>query len=61
MFGELARWRATEKFLMSDPDPPISGDDTTFGRDTRALILRIVVVACLGVLAWQTIIAAGSP
>ena len=45
---------------MSDPDRLISRGDTTFGRDTRGLILRIFVVACLGVLAWQTFIAVGS-
>jgi hypothetical protein len=45
---------------MSDPDRLISRDVKTFGPDTRGLILRIFVVACLGVLAWQTIIAAGS-
>jgi hypothetical protein len=45
---------------MSDPDRLISSDNKTFGRDTRALILRIIVVACLGVLLWQAIIAAGS-
>jgi hypothetical protein len=55
-----ARWRATEEFRMSDPGRLISRDDKTFSRDTRSLILRIVVVACLGVLAWQAIIAAGS-
>jgi hypothetical protein len=45
---------------MSDPDRPTSRDDKTFSPDMRGLILRIIVVACLGVLAWQTIIAAGS-
>jgi hypothetical protein len=60
MFGELARWRATEKFRMSDPGRLTSRDDKTFERDTRSLILRIVVVACLGALAWQAIIAAAS-
>ena len=45
---------------MSDPDRLTSHDDKTFGRNTRALILRIIVVACLGVLFWQAIIAAGS-
>jgi hypothetical protein len=45
---------------MSDPGRLISRDDKTFGRDTRGLIVRIIVVACLGLLAWQTIIAAGS-
>ena len=45
---------------MSDPGRLISRDDKTFGRDAQGLILRIIVVACLGVLAWQTIITAGS-
>jgi hypothetical protein len=44
---------------MSDPDRLISRDDQTFSRDARGLILRIFVVACLGLLAWQAIIAAG--
>jgi hypothetical protein len=44
---------------MSDPDRLSSHDDKTFGRDTRGLILRILVVACLGMLFWQAIIAAG--
>ncbi len=44
---------------MSDPDRLTSHDDKTFGRDTRGLILRIIVVACLAVLFWQAIIAAG--
>jgi hypothetical protein len=43
---------------MSDPDPLTP--HTTLNRDAWALILRIVVVACLGMLIWQTIIAAGS-
>jgi hypothetical protein len=45
---------------MSDPDRLTSHDDQTFGLDTRGLILRIFVIACLGVLFWQAIIAAGS-
>ena len=45
---------------MNDPDRLTSHDDKTFDRDTRALILRIIVVACLGMLFWQAIIAAGS-
>jgi hypothetical protein len=45
---------------MSEPDRLISRDDKTFSRDARGLILRIIVVACLCVLAWQTIIAAGN-
>jgi hypothetical protein len=44
---------------MSDPDWLTSHDDMARGRDTRGLILRIIVVAVLGVLFWQAIIAAG--
>ena len=44
---------------MSDPDRLTSHDDKTFGRDTRALILRIIVVAFFGMLFWQAILAAG--
>jgi hypothetical protein len=44
---------------MSDPVRLTSHDYKTSGRDTRGLILRIFVVACLGVLFWQAIIAAG--
>jgi hypothetical protein len=43
---------------MSDRDR-LTPHDKTFDRDTRGLILRIFVVACLGVLFWQAIIAAG--
>jgi hypothetical protein len=57
-FGSLAGDR---EFRMSDPDRLISHDDKTFDRDTRGLILRILVIACLGVLFWQAIIAAGMP
>jgi hypothetical protein len=42
---------------MSDPDRLTSHDETFL--DTRSLILRIIVVACLGMLFWQAIIAAG--
>jgi hypothetical protein len=45
---------------MSDLDRLTSHDDKTFRRDAQGLILRIIVVACLCVLAWQTIIATGS-
>ena len=38
---------------MSDPDRLTSHDDKTFGLDTRALILRIIVVAFLAALFWQ--------
>jgi hypothetical protein len=44
---------------MSDPDRLTSQDEKTLGRATRGLILRIIVVACLGVLFWQAILAAG--
>jgi hypothetical protein len=44
---------------MSDPDRMTSRDDTASVLDTRGLILRILVVTCLGVLFWQAIIAAG--
>jgi hypothetical protein len=56
----LARWRATEEFRMSDPDR-LTSHDKTFGRDTRLLILRIIVVAFLAALFWHTVIAAGLP
>ena len=46
---------------MSDPDRLTSHDDKTFGLDTRGLILRIIVVAFLAALFWQTVIAAGTP
>ena len=44
---------------MSDPDRLTS--TTTLGRDTRGLILRIIVVAFLAALFWHTVIAAGRP
>jgi hypothetical protein len=46
---------------MSDPDRLTYDDDKTFGRNTQSLILRIIVVACLGVLFRHTVIAAGRP
>ena len=45
---------------MSDPDRLTSHDDKTFGRDTRGLILRIVVVVFLAALFWHMVIAAGT-
>jgi hypothetical protein len=39
---------------MSDPDW-LTSHDKVYGRDTRGLILRIVVVAFLGVLFWRAI------
>jgi hypothetical protein len=44
---------------MSDPGRLTSHDDMARGRDSRGLILRIIVVAFLGVLFWQAIISAG--
>jgi hypothetical protein len=44
---------------MSDPDR-LTSDDKTFDRDTRGLILRIIVVAFLAALFWHTVIAAGT-
>jgi hypothetical protein len=43
---------------MSDPNR-LTSHDKTFGRDTRGLILRIIVVALLAVLFWHTVVAAG--
>jgi hypothetical protein len=43
---------------MGDPDR-LTSHDKTFDRGTRGLILRILVVACLGALFWPAIIAAG--
>jgi hypothetical protein len=57
--GEVGSLAGDREFRMSDPDLLISRDDKTFSRDARGLILRIIVVACLGVLFWQTIVAAG--
>jgi hypothetical protein len=46
---------------MSDPDRLTSRAAAAASvLDTRGLILRIIVVACLGMLFWQAIIAAGS-
>jgi hypothetical protein len=45
---------------MSDPDRLTSHDDKTFDRDTRGLIVRIIVVAFLAALFWHTFIAVGS-
>ena len=46
---------------MSDPDWLTSHDDKARSRDTLGLILRIIVVAFLGALFWQAVIAAGRP
>ena len=43
---------------MSDPDR-LTSHDKTFDRDTRGLILRIIVVAFLATLFWHTVVAAG--
>jgi hypothetical protein len=44
---------------MSDPDLLISHDNKTLDRDTRGLILRIIVVALPAALFWHTVVAAG--
>ena len=46
---------------MSDPDRLTSHDDQTFGLDTRAFILRVILVAFLAALFWHTVIGAGRP
>jgi hypothetical protein len=51
MSGEVGLLAGDRVVSNERPDRLISCDDKTFGRDTRALILRIVVVGCLGVLA----------
>jgi len=61
MSGEVNSLAGDREFRMGDPGRLTSHDDKTFGRDTRGLILRIIVVACLGVLFWHTVIAAGRP
>jgi hypothetical protein len=43
---------------MSDPDRLTSRDDTASVLEARGLILRIIVVACIGALVWQAIVAA---
>jgi hypothetical protein len=59
MSGEVGSLAGDREFRMSDPDRLTSHDDKTFGLDTRGVILRIIVVAFLGVLFWQAILAAG--
>jgi hypothetical protein len=46
---------------MSDSGWLTSHDDKSYGRHMWGLILRIGVVVSLGMLFWQTIIAAGTP
>jgi hypothetical protein len=43
---------------MSDPDR-LTSYNKTFDRDTRGLILRIIVVALPAVLFWHTVVGAG--
>jgi hypothetical protein len=59
MSGEVSSLAADRELRMSEPDRLTSDNDKTFDSDTRGLILRIVVIACLGVLFWQAIIGAG--
>ena len=44
---------------MSDPDRLTSHDYKTYGRDTRGLILRIIVVAFIAALFWHLVVGAG--
>jgi hypothetical protein len=44
MSGEVSWLAGDREFCMSDPDRLTPHGDKTFGRDTRGLILRIVVV-----------------
>jgi hypothetical protein len=53
--------RASEEFRMSEPDWLTAHGDQVFVRDTRNLVLRIIVVALLLVLLWHTVIAGGRP
>jgi hypothetical protein len=51
---------AGDRVVSHERSRPLTAhDDKTFGRDTRALILRIIVVASFGMLFWQAILAAG--
>jgi hypothetical protein len=59
MSGGVGWLAGDREFRMSDPDQLTSHDDKTFDLDTRGLILRILVIACLGLIFWQAIIAAG--
>ena len=58
---EVGSLAGDREFRVSDPDRLTSHDDKTFGRDTRGLILRMVVVGFLTMLFWHTVIAAGTP
>jgi hypothetical protein len=46
---------------MSDPNRLTSREDTASALDKQGLILRIIVVAFLGALFWQTVVAAALP
>jgi hypothetical protein len=58
MSGEVGLLAGDE--IVSHERSQRADPHTTLNRDTRGHILRIIVVACLGMLIWQAIIAAGS-
>ena len=58
MSGGLGSLAGDREFRMSDPDRLTSDDDKTFDRDTRGLIVRIIVVALLAVVFWHTVVVA---
>ena len=56
MSGEVRLLAGVRVVSHERSRPAAYHDDKTFGRNTQGLILRIIVVACLGVLFWQAII-----
>ena len=48
-----------DRVVSHERSRPADHDDTALGRDTRGLILRIIVVAFLAALFWHTVITAG--
>ena len=59
MLGEVGSLAGDRVVSHERSRPADLHDDKIFDRDTRALILRIIVVACLAVLFWHTVVAAG--
>ena len=57
----IGSYRAMASGRTANRDRLTPYDKHARARDTQALILRIIVVAVLGVLFWQAIIAAGRP
>jgi hypothetical protein len=46
---------------MSDRNRLTFSDHNVFGPHTRGLVVRIFMVALLGMLFWHTVTAAGTP